>query len=226
MGANGRKAPPAIGAVWRGDGDHGEMAGIGESRARTGIDEVSTRPTQGGSPGGGGGSCMCEGSAGGRVSSPPDCCSVALQRAASACGLAVRSKIASALSSGSSAVVIRGRALWRRALALGRHGRVENSFELTRGCPPPPRRLLGGTTLANQQGSKVWGVPTLRVVISDAPRLPRHRTLPRTTSGAPRLGWAPGSARKARQDSEAGPSDIRPPDTRAPATRRSWTNPY
>eukprot|EP00964_Phaeocystis_antarctica_P016069 scaffold8896_cov67-Phaeocystis_antarctica.AAC.12 len=107
MGANGREVPPASGAVWRGDVDHGEMAGIGESRARTGMDEVEgARPTQGGSPGGGGGSCMCEGSAGGSVSSPPDCCSVALQRAASACGLAVRSKSASALSSGSSAVVI------------------------------------------------------------------------------------------------------------------------
>lgn len=107
MGANGRKALSAIGAVWRGDGDHGEMAGIGESRARTGMDEADgARPTQGGSPGGGGGSCMCEGSAGGSVSSPLDCCSVALHRAASACGLAFRSKIASALSSGSSAVVI------------------------------------------------------------------------------------------------------------------------
>ena len=107
MGASGREVPPASGAVWRGDVDHGEMAGIGESRARTGMDEVEgARPTQGGSPGGGGGSCMCEGSAGGSVSSPPECCSVALQRAASACGLAVRSKSASALSSGSSAVDI------------------------------------------------------------------------------------------------------------------------
>ena len=106
IGANGRKVPPAIGAVWRGDGDHGEMAGIGESRARTGKDEVDGgRPTQGGSPGGGGGSGMCAGSAGGSVSSPPDCCLVALQRAASACGLAVRSNIASASSSGSSAAI-------------------------------------------------------------------------------------------------------------------------
>ena len=106
IGANGRKVPPAIGAVWRGDGDHGEMAGIGESRARTGKDEVDGgRPTQGGSPGGGGGSGMCVGSAGGSVSSPPDCCLVALQRAASACGLAVRSNIASASSSGSSAAM-------------------------------------------------------------------------------------------------------------------------
>ena len=130
MGANGRKAPPAIGAVWRGDGDHGEMAGIGESRARTGIDVDGTRPTQGGSPGGGGGSCMCEGSAGGRVSSPPDCCSVALQRAASACGLAVRSKIASALSSGSSAVVIGGG-------PAGRHRRVVGALNEVWGVRVP-----------------------------------------------------------------------------------------
>ena len=97
MGTNGM-ASPASGGVWRGGGDHGEMAGIGESRARTGmevVDGVRMACFHGGSPGGSGGGCIRAGSAGGSVSLP-ECCSAALQRAASACALTVRWKCASA----------------------------------------------------------------------------------------------------------------------------------